>query len=239
MLGGPEIAPKWREKSPEGLEQQSGMPFHRYGHWDLEGRMVALALQARQCPVGLRHLDLHLSLFMCQYAADLSYLLFWESFDKAVVRYPVGEDELTSARLNLVPFQGHPAPAFSFQTNSLPASTRISPSPSTLFLGLNIFFQAHSLRCRFVGLLEISDLNGEDLVFKMSLFGTFPGGGGWFRDNLKLEPIVGIYYSSCPLLTRGRKINTVDYYYYYWGTLCNMRPVSSSSRDNNAKCACL
>ena len=24
--------PKWRERPPEGLEQQSGMPFQSYGH---------------------------------------------------------------------------------------------------------------------------------------------------------------------------------------------------------------
>ena len=74
-LGVPEIAPKWREEPPEGLEQQSGMPFHRYGQLDLEGRMVSLGLWARQCPAGLRHLDLQLSLLSDGRLKSLSLVL--------------------------------------------------------------------------------------------------------------------------------------------------------------------
>ena len=73
--GGPEIVPKWREKPPEGLEQQSGMPFHRYGHWDLEDRMVSLGLWARQGPAGLRHLDLQFSLLSDGRLKSLSLVL--------------------------------------------------------------------------------------------------------------------------------------------------------------------
>ena len=73
--GGPEIVPKWREKPPEGLEQQSGMPFHRYGHRDLEDRMVSLGLWARQGPAGLRHLDLKLSLLSDGRLKSLSLVL--------------------------------------------------------------------------------------------------------------------------------------------------------------------
>ena len=49
-----------------------------------------------------------------------------------------------------------------------------------------MFFQAHSLRCRFGGLLEISDLNGEDSVFKMSLLGTFQWEeDGWGQSEIR------------------------------------------------------
>ena len=35
----------WRREKPQkDLEQQSGMPFHWYGHWDPEGWMISLGL---------------------------------------------------------------------------------------------------------------------------------------------------------------------------------------------------
>ena len=48
-------------------------------------------------------------------------------------------------------------------------------SPSTLFPGLNLLFQAHSFRCRLCELPGITGLNGEDSVFKIS-FVEFPSG---------------------------------------------------------------
>ena len=61
--------------------------------------------------------------------------------------------------LSLVPCQSQPAPAVSIQTISpLPTMTTVSLSPSTFFPGLNMLFQAHSIRCRFGVLPEISDL---------------------------------------------------------------------------------
>ena len=78
--------------------------------------------------------------------------------------------------LSLVPYQDQPAPAFSFQTTCpLPAVTRVSLSPSTLFPGLNLLFQAHSFRCRFCELPGITGLNGEDSVFKISFWEFLSG----------------------------------------------------------------
>ena len=91
--------------------------------------------------------------------------------------------------LSLVSCQGQPAPAFSVQTVSpLPARTRISLSPSTLFPGLNMLFQAHSLICRFGGLSESSDLNGDDSVFKIS-FEEFPSGWRmiWWQSEIRVH----------------------------------------------------
>ena len=78
--------------------------------------------------------------------------------------------------LNLDTCQGQPAPVFSFQTMPpLPARTRVSLFPSTIFPGQNLLFQPHSLRSRFCGLLEISDLNGEN--FSRSHFRNLPLSG--------------------------------------------------------------
>ena len=75
----------------------------------------------------------------------------------------------------------------------------------------------------------------ERINFSPSHFGNLPLSGRWLgQSEIRAQ---GRDYSSCPLLTRGKKVNTVNYY-YYWGTLYNMRRVSSSSRCNNAKCAC-
>ena len=159
--GGPEIVPKWREKPPEGLEQQSGMPFHRYGHRDLEDRMVSLGLWARQGPAGLRHLDLQSFQVMVGCRA---YLWFWRVSRQSMIRplLRAGWTDLYSW-LNLDTCQGQPAPVFSFQTTSpLPARTRIGLFLSTFTPGLSLLFQAHSLRSRFCWLLESSDLNGEN-----------------------------------------------------------------------------
>ena len=104
-------------------------------------------------------------------------LLLCSSVGKPMVRSLVeaGCSDLCSW-LSFVRCQGQPAPAFSFQTISPPpARSRISLSPSILFPGLNMFIQAHSLRCRFGGLLKISSLNREDSVFKIS-FVEFPSG---------------------------------------------------------------
>lgn len=101
-----------------------------------------------------------------------------------------------------------------FQTTfPVSAMTRVSLSPSTLFPGLHMLFQAHSLRCRFCGLPEISDLNGEDYVFQIS-FWEFSSGLRMIWGNLRLESMLGIY-SSFSLLTGGEKVNTVYYYYCF------------------------
>ena len=100
--------------------------------------------------------------------------------------------------LSIVLCQGQSIPAFSFQTiSSLPAKTRISLSLSTLFPGLNMLYQAHSLRRRFDGILEISDLNEDVSVFKIS-FWEFPSVWRMIWRQSELEPIVGIYYFSFP-----------------------------------------
>ena len=137
--------------------------------------MVSLGLWARQCPAGLRHLDLQLSLLTDGRLKSLS--LVWGVFSYPVIRSLV-EAKCTGlcSWLRLVLCQGQPVPVFRFQTVSpLPARTRIILTPYTLFPGLNMLYQAHSLRCRFGGLPEISDLNGEDSVFKIS-FWEFPSG---------------------------------------------------------------
>ena len=88
-----------------------------------------------------------------------AYLWFEGCLRQPVVRSLV-EAGFTDVRswFYLVLCQGQPSPAFSFQiTSPLPAMTRISLSPSTLLPGLNMLFQAHSLRHRFGGLPEISD----------------------------------------------------------------------------------
>ena len=92
-------------------------------------------------------------------------------FRQPVIRSLVGAGWIDICSwLSLVPkacSQDQPAPAFSFQTTCpLPAVTRVSLSPSTLFPGLNLLFQAHSFRCRFCELPGISDLNGKDLFWE-------------------------------------------------------------------------
>ena len=77
----------------------------------------------------------------------------------------------------------------------------------------------------------------ERIQFSRFHFGNFSVGGGWFGDSLKLEPMVGICYFSCPFLTGDKKGNTVNYY-YYWETLYNNKKVRSSRRHNNTECAC-
>ena len=137
--------------------------------------------------------------------------------------------------LSLVPCQGQPAPAVSIQTISpRPTMTSISLSPPTFFPDINMLFQTHNLRCRFGVLPEISDLEGEDSVFKISSW-EFPSAWRMIWGQFEIGTY-GRHLLLLPLLTRGKKANTVNYYYYqyyYWGTFYNMRRLSSSSRYSN------
>ena len=105
-----------------------------------------------------------------------SLSLFWGLSRQPVVRSLVeaGFTDLCSW-LSLVSCQGQPSPGFSFHLSPLPARTKISLSPSTTFPGLNMLFQTQSLRCRFGGLPEINDLNGDVYVFKTSFWEFLSG----------------------------------------------------------------
>ena len=134
--------------------------------------------------------------------------------------------------LSLVPCQGQPAPAVGIQTISpRPTMTSVSLSPSTFFPGLNMLFQAHNISCRFGVLPEISDLRGEDSVFKI-LFWEFPSVWRMIWGQSEIRAHGRHLLLLLPLLNRGKKVKTVNYY-YYWGTLYNMRRVSSSNRHSN------
>ena len=118
--------------------------------------------------------------------------------------------------LSLVPCQGQPAPAASIQTFSpLPTMTRVSLSPSTFFPGLNMLFQAHSIRCRFGVLPEISDLKGEHSVFKI-VFWVFPSVWRMIWGQSEIRAHGRHLLLLLPLLTRGKKGNTVNYYHHYY-----------------------
>ena len=136
--------------------------------------MISLVLEAGHCPAELRHLDLQSFQVMVGCRA---YLWFWRVSRQSVIRSLLGAGwtDLYSW-LSLDTCQGQPAPVFSFQTMPpLPARTRVSLFPSTIFPGQNLLFQPQSLRSRFCGLLEISDLNGEN--FSRSHFRNLPLSG--------------------------------------------------------------
>ena len=118
--------------------------------------------------------------------------------------------------LSLVPCQSQPAPAVGIQTISpLPTMTRVSLSPSTFFPGLNMLFQAHSIRCRFGVLPEISDLKGEDSVFKI-VFWEFPSVWRMIWGQSEIRAHDRHLLLLLPLLPRGKKGNTVNYYHHYY-----------------------